>query len=431
MAESLESIPMGKPTTKFFWWSYIVCAAIMSAFTIFALLRPDVFAAGGYSGPAHWREDSPAGIRFSGDSYRYISGGEQLAAGRGTAGLTRSYIGYIAIVALSIKSGLGLNGVVLAQVLAGLLGLYVLMRIAWHGSGWRLALLCGGIYAGNPEFAFWHCFIMTESLYINAVCVAMFLCLWARQHAKTPALAAASETARPWRQAPAFAGVLALLFLMALIRPNGWILPPIALLFWLFSATWPLRVRLLAAVGVCLVFVIIALSGSNFRKRIEQEGPFSKLYSGEVAWQEDLWRVAMPDQGQYDATLGGAIQYVVRHPLACGWLALKRVGVLFLRVRPGYSLAHNALLIAIYLPLLLLAGAGAGMSWKEAASQLAIMIILGHALIVALTFNDNDGRFTLYFTPQLGFLAAVPLLALWRQAEKRLRAKRLVLPQAD
>jgi len=217
---------------------------------------------------------------------------------------------------------------------------------------------------------------------------------------------------------------------MALIRPNGWILPPIALLFWLFSAAWPLRVRLLAAVGVCLVFVIIALSGSNFRKRIEQEGPFARLYSGEVVWQEDLWRVAMPDQGQYDATLGDAIQYVARHPLACGWLALKRVGVLFFRVRPGYSLAHNALLIAIFLPLLLLAGAGAGMSWKEPASQLAIMIILGHALIVALTFNDNDGRFTLYFTPQLGFLAAVPLLALWRQAEKRLRTKRVVSPQA-
>lgn len=422
---------MDKTPTKLFWWSYIVCAAIMSAFTAFALLRPDVFAAGGYSGPAHWREDTPPGIRFSGDSYRYIAGGEQLAAGRGTAGLARSYIGYIAIVALSIKSGLGLSGVVLAQWLAGLLGLYVLMRIAWHGGGWPLALLCGGIYAGNPEFAFWHSFIMTESLYINAVCVAMFLCLWAQQRAQAVQPTANAAPARPWRQTLAYGGVLALLFLMALIRPNGWILPPIALLFWVLNAAWPWRRRLLAAGAVCLAFVVIALSGSNFRQRIEQEGPFARLYSGEVVWQEDLWRVAMPDQGQYDATLGDALKYVVRHPLACGWLALKRVGVLFLRVRPGYSLAHNALLIAIYLPLLLLAGAGAGMSWKEAASQLAIMIILGHALIVALTFNDNDGRFTLYFTPQLGFLAAVPLLALWRQAAKRLRAKRVGSPQAD
>jgi len=422
---------MGKTPTTFFWLSYLACAALMCAFTAFALSRPDVFAAGGYSGPAHWREETPAGIRFSGDSYRYIAGGEQLAAGQGTAGLPRSYIGYIALVALSIKSGLGLSGVVLTQVLAGLLGLFALMRIAWHGGGWRLALLCGSIYAGNPEFAFWHSFIMTESLYINAVCVAMCLCLWAQQRTKMPASApAAHPAARPWRHASAFTGVLALLFLMALIRPNGWILPPIALLFWLCNTAWPWRLRLSAASMVCLLFVIIAVSGSNFRKRIEQEGPFAKLYSGEVVWQEDLWRVAMPDRGSYDATLSDALTYVVRHPLACSWLASKRVGVLFLRVRPGYSPAHNALLIAIYLPLLLLAGAGTITSWKEPASQLAILIILGHALIVALTFNDNDGRFTLYFTPQLGYLAAMPLLALWEKAEQHLRAKCLASPQA-
>ncbi|MGI5923289.1 MAG: hypothetical protein ACOX9E_05045 [Lentisphaeria bacterium] len=423
-------MPMGKTPLKSFWLSYIVCAALMSAFTAVALLRPELFAGGGYSGPAHWRENSPAGIRFSGDSYRYISAGEQLAAGQGMVGLPRSYIGYIAVVALCLKCGLGLSGVVLVQWLAGLLGLYALMRIAWHGGGWRPALLCGGIYAGNPEFAFWHSFIMTESLYINAVCLAMLLCLWAQQRAKTPQPPGEASAARPWRQALTYAGVLVLLFLIALIRPNGWILPPIALLFWLFNASWPLRRRLLACGVVCLLFVVIALSGGNFRKRIEQEGPFAKLYSGEVVWQEDLWRVNMPAQGQYDATLGDALKYVLRHPLACCRLALKRVGVLFLRVRPGYSLAHNALLIAIYLPLLLLATIGAAMSWKEPASRLAIMIILGHALIVALTFNDNDGRFTLYFTPQLGYLAAIPLLTLWQKTEKVLRAMRQGSAQA-
>lgn len=105
---------MGKTTLKSFWLPYIVCAAIMSAFTAVALLRPEIFAGGG-NGPAHWRENSPAGIRFSRDSYRYISAGEQLAASQGMAGLPRSYIGYIAVVALCLKCGLGLSGVVLAQ----------------------------------------------------------------------------------------------------------------------------------------------------------------------------------------------------------------------------------------------------------------------------------------------------------------------------
>jgi hypothetical protein len=427
---------MSKSPTTLFRLSYLACAALICAFTAFALLRPEVFAAGGYQGPAHWREDTPAGIRFSGDSYRYISGGEQIAAGQGTAGLARSYIGYIAMVALSIKCGLGLNGVVLLQLLAGLLGLYFLMRVAWHSGGWQLALLCGAIYAANPEFAFWHSFIMTESLYINAVCLAMFLCLWVEPHTRkawTTATAATAPTASTtrggaWRQPLSYAAVMLALLLIALIRPNGWILLLLAPLFWLWKSTWPLWRRLLAAEALCLLFVLIALSGSSFRQRIEQESPFARLYSGEVVWQEDLWRVKMPEHGHYDTSLEDVLRYVARHPVACSWLAAKRVGVLFLRVRPGYSLAHNALLCAIYLPLLLLACIGAFLSRKQAASQLAVVLILGHAWIVALTFNDNDGRFTLYFTPQLGYLAAVTLLALWHEAEKRLRNRRSLAP---
>jgi hypothetical protein len=67
--------------------------------------------------------------------------------------------------------------------------------------------------------------------------------------------------------------------------------------------------------------------------------------------------------------------------------------------------------LAYHVPLTLLAVIGAWLGWKSRHVRMATAFVIAHAVVVALTFNDNDGRFTLYFTPLLGLLAATAVAA--------------------
>ena len=141
-------------------------------------------------------------------------------------------------------------------------------------------------------------------------------------------------------------------------------------------------------------------------KSIQKESPSVKLYTGEVVWQEDLWRVKMPSADLSRTDLASGMLYGLRHPVASAWLVCKRLSVMFLRIRPSYSWKHNLFLLAYHVPLTILAFIGAWLGWKSRHVRMATAFVIAHAIVVALTFNDNDGRFTLYFTPLLGLLAA-------------------------
>ena len=136
-----------------------------------------------------------------------------------------------------------------------------------------------------------------------------------------------------------------------------------------------------------------------------------RMYRGEVVWEEAVWRVEMPPPPEDGTAPAAIVGYIVRHPVACTWLAAKRLMVMFFRVRPSYSLAHNLFCAGVYVPLALLGLAGVLLAWRKPEGMAAILLVGIHALIVALTFNDNDGRFTLYFTPLLATAAVLLLCA--------------------
>jgi 4-amino-4-deoxy-L-arabinose transferase-like glycosyltransferase len=379
--------------------------------TVF-LCFPGLFPEGGWEGNAPWRDQVPRAIRLVGDSPRYLLGAENLLAGRPLENKQGSYAGYVAVVAACLGCGIGLPGVVAVQVVAALLSLLCLYGLGRRVGGALAGALAVLLHAANPEIAAWHTIIQTDSLYISSLIIFLWLYVEAR------------ERGWAWRLALVPAGVA-----FVLIRPNGWIVPPVLCLHAVLTArSWPWRRRLTGLGALATVLLVVAFTVSGLRRGLEAEGPVQMLYKGEVLWGYAPWRLQMPAPIENSSAWGPALRYVLRHPLACTELALARVGVLFSRVKPGYSFRHNLFMLFAYPPLYLLALWGI---WKHRSRWevgLLLTVIGGHVLTVALTFDHVDGRFFLYFLPELVVLSAAGAAALLRARWGTRRSTAGVLP---
>ena len=379
-------------------WLAVCCGLLLVV--VFFLTHPQVFPMHGFSGPAEWRAETPAGIRFTGDSWRYIEGGEKIIDGRPFDRTQKSYMGYIVVTAASLSCGHTLIPLIALHIIAAFLACAAIINAAFEANAsyrfaFHAAIVTGLLFALNPEFAAWHTAVMTESLYTSAVCVIAWLAVWAMEQ----------------KQAIRISEVFALTFLTAFIRPTGWILLPAVAIVWSVNLLKSIWSKIVAIVCVIAIFLTMALAGRSFNEGIQKESPSVKLYTGEVVWQEDLWRVKMPPADLTRTDLTSGLLYGLRHPVASAWLVAKRLAVMFLRIRPSYSWKHNLFLLAYHVPLTLLAFIGAWLGWKSRHVRMATALVIAHAIVVALTFNDNDGRFTLYFTPLLGLLAATAVAA--------------------
>ena len=372
----------------------LVLALALVCVTAFMYCHPGIFPMSGFSGPEGYVV-SPANARLTGDSWRYIQGGHALLHGEPLEDIHRSYLGYCLLYGIA---GRGIVFLHLAFALAALAALY---NIGLRIGGQICALLAAALFALNPEFAAWHCAIMTESIYTSCVCINAFLALWAM------------EKGRAWRMPLVFAWIL----LTAFIRPTGWIQLPAILMLWCFALVPRLQWKVLCAVAIILGYVLCSVAFAE--GGIQQQSPTIKLYSGEVVWCEDLWRVKMPEADFTKTGLLDGVLYGLRHPIASGWLVIKRLGVMFLRIRPSYSFAHNLFLLAYHLPIALLGLAGIVLKRRLPQAWVIATMLAAHAFVVALTFNDNDGRFTLYFTPLLAIAACAALVHCYERFIRR------------
>lgn len=370
----------------------IVLSGLCLGFWVLVFLHsPELFPEGGWEGNAPWREQVPRGIRLVGDTPRYLLGAENLLAGRPLVGKQGSYRGYIMLVAACLRSGVGVPGVVALQVALALLSLPSLYSLASRLGGRWAGALAVLLYSANPEAAVWHTVIQTDSAYISMLVI--FLWLYVE----------AGKRGRAWWLAVPVAGTA-----VVSIRPNGWIVPPALCVHALLTAsrwTWPTRLFALTLLTFGLLLLAFHIPG--LRSGIEAEHPIEMLYRGEVLWGPSSWRVEMPAPAATGNQWGAAVRYVARHPAACAELAAVRLAVLFGRVRPSYSFRHNLFLLLAYPPLYLLALGGLWQVRRRREAGVLLAVIGGHMLTVALTFDHIDGRFFLYFLPELLVFSAV------------------------
>ena len=179
-----------------------------------------------------------AGIRFGGDTMRYIDGADDLLQGRSPNSYQTTFLGYISIVALCKFIGTGLNGVIAVQLAFAALAAMTQYALGKIWGSRRCGLVAAGLLVANLEIAFWNGYILTESLYTALVVIAIWF------------LHQATQRKGFW-----YLGAFLVVMFAASIRPHGWVLLPISALYWILSAPVTKKYQAWMIVGCCVAAV--------------------------------------------------------------------------------------------------------------------------------------------------------------------------------
>jgi hypothetical protein len=341
------------------------------------------------------------GVRHAGDTPRYLSAAENLLSSAPLVDKQASYLGYAVLVAAAQWTGFGEAGVIVFQVFLGAVAVILLDRLGRDLAGPVAGFCAAAFFAVNPDILQYVGFVLTDFAYICFLILTVFL---ADRAVRTPG----------WYHLV----TLACLTVTALLRPNGWVLPPIIGGYWILRSPLQPRTAVVCTAGLLCAVAAMYMLLPSFRAGMAAEAPVAMLYRGEVLWQYEPWRLRMPEP---TAATGMAARdvavYVRQHPLACAALALTRIGGSLVHVRPFYSPGHNLFIVAVLVPLYLLAVDGVGTCIRQASAKLFAAVVAAHFLIVAATFCDRDGRFLLYVLPFIGLFAAAGMVRIlaWRQ----------------
>jgi len=330
------------------------------------------------------------GVRHGGDSGRYLSAARDLLDGALPAGKAISYLGYDAFVAVFLAAGLGPAHVVAAQIaLSGVAG-WCLYRIGETVYDARAGALAAALFLLYPSLQMWNVYLLTESLFVSSVVIAMWLLIRARG---------------PWTYAAAVATV----GFAALVRPHGVVVPAAALVFviarlWMEgrrAAAW----TLLGAVACLAPFAYLVVG-----HMLAFEKPLGHFLSGTVIWGADAPRLQPPADADAGWMAGNPIAqtllFAAREPVYFAQLAAAKLFWFFARGRPYYSELHNAFVAVTLVPLYLLAIRGAFARMRRPAARwLLLSIWMLPALVAALTFADWDSRHSLVTLPVVFVLA--------------------------
>jgi hypothetical protein len=267
----------------------------------------------------------------------------------------------------------------------------------------------------NPDIARWNAFILTDSLYISLV----ILSVWC--------VHTAARRKRYW-----YVMAAAMLVTAALVRPNGLFLLAAVLLYMVGRSISRKTPRRLAIAGsiLLLTFILGAITASRFYPASSREHAEATLRNGVTGISP--WRVAMPaDPAPVKGEWSAAFGYAARHPFASFRLALTRVFIELIHIRPFYSFRHNLVLLATLPFIYFLALTGLKLNRDPSLTRLILLVIGSHLFVVAITFADWDGRFLLYILPLICLFsscAAASLIDLYlsRRAAEAKRGARVV-----
>jgi 4-amino-4-deoxy-L-arabinose transferase-like glycosyltransferase len=338
-----------------------------------------------------------SGIHIGVDSRGYIDSATAFLTGTPSVDRPGGWVLLRFIIAGSLSLTGGLVGVIAIQIAAAALAVWSTYELAREIGGITAAVGAALTLLVNIDVARFHVYVLTDSLYTSLLVFA------------TLAIVRAGFASASWWWRVVAVLVLAL---EALLRPNGWLLPLVAIAYW---AWMPLSTRWRVILSCTLVLLTVAATAYGpVRDALAFEQLDVYIRSGQLVTTLQDWTVPMPA----DPNATSAVLYVWRHPAESLALGFGRILAEVVHIRPVYSTAHNGLIVLVLLPLYGLAVVG----WTRYRSTplvgLITALIVLHLLTVAIKGADWDGRYLLFIMPLISVLAACGAVAIYGQARR-------------
>lgn len=334
------------------------------------------------------------GIRPAGDTGRYLSAAEFILSGHlPTNGKAMSYLAYDSFVAIFLGLGLGQEGIIFAQVLISGFAACALFLLGSHLYDWRAGLIAALLYAGFPDLQKWNFYILTESLFISAIILTTYIIM----------------VYRGWKRV-IFGGLL--LLFVALLRPNGFIVPFALVLFFILQLWLDGKRKLVTGILVSAIS-ILSLVSVWVGDMLSKEHVLEHYINGTVIWGHPESALTMPGETPDCAHANGnplleILCFTLAKPLFFLELLGMKLFYFFLLARPYYSASHNFIILLVLLPVYALTI----LCWYHRRKDLSrwaypAIIIFLQSVVVAFTFADWDSRHLQMVLPLFFVFAAI------------------------
>ncbi len=338
-----------------------------------------------------------SGVRRGVDSTVYENAARALLQGDVFGGRVGGWLGYKSLLAACYGLGLGPTGVVFIQVFVAAVAAAAVFDIVRRLADTSAGVLAAALVGLNPELARWHHYLLTDSLYTSLLVISV----WAIWRAKGSRQRHGNNGWRPRRMLIA----LALIILTALVRPHGWLLVPVAVVYWFAGLISRPAIRAAVLLGLATGCLAVAVSSPVVRVA----GPNRLARGGRLQAMSNEWVLPMPDiprvtDPQWDTwgdtdTWQTTIEYVLRHPIASAALVAARVCVEALHVRPHYSWRHNVAALALMVVAYTLAFRGFLRLQHDPVRWMLAALIVFNMLPVAARGSDWDSRYGDFVLP--------------------------------
>ncbi|MFD2248536.1 glycosyltransferase family 39 protein [Pontibacter ruber] len=349
------------------------------------------------------------GVRFMGDSEGYILYAQNIAERfHFEQSHQLKYFGYPLFMALLFKFGLGLKGVVLAQIIisgVATIALYKTTRLL--AGNWLAPALSTLLFIGWYEVQMYNTFILTESLYISLFIFVFYFLARAKGNLRQSLWA------------------LLVIFYICIVRPNGFI-ALVAYFGYIFTTFYihiksPLtRGALILAFSLVPVIAVVVVDQYLLTSFGAILDPYEK---GHVIFMyEDL---VVPSSGPIlmppaDASPLAKISYFIQHNTS---YFIRMAGLRFLlfwgNVKPFYSLLHNLIIVVVLYPLYFFTvRAIATNRIATSLSVFVVLLLLQQCFITTMTSEDWNGRFLMTLIAFVFIFGAIGLswqLEKWRK----------------
>lgn len=327
------------------------------------------------------------GVQIGGDTPRYVDGGDALVHGGSLTDRQKLYLAYVAAVGLAQAVGVGLTGVVVAQIVVGVAATLAAFSLARRLAGDAAGLIAAAVFGLNPEIVRWNLYVLPDAPYTGWLVIAVW----------------AVERAARTRRGAAWAALA--LVALAGLRANGWVPAAIGAGYVVLHRVASMRAR--AAAIAAIVVVVAGLTAALPARTGASQTllPGTLLREGQVIWDYQPSFLSVPrDPSVTDDNWPGFVEYTARHPLAAARVFAARVWVEARQTRPYYSTSHNAVTLAFVVVLYGGALAGFVTGRDQRLIRLIGLIVLAHLAMIAVTSADYDGR---YGRHVFGLLAVV------------------------